>query len=526
MGSRPHRRSRNPWLIAAVVSIATFMEVLDTTIANVALRHIAGGLAAGLDQATWIVTSYLVANAIVLSISGWLATVIGRKRFYMICVLIFTASSLMCGLAWSLPALILFRVIQGLGGGGMAPSEQAILADAFPEEQHGRAFSIYGVAVVVAPVIGPTLGGWITDNYSWHWVFLINVPMGILSLVLVGILVPGESGQQGGSDSGRRRVDFIGFLLVAAALGCLEVVLDEGQRNDWFESSFITVFATISALAFLLFIPWELTRRDPIVDLRLLGRRQFCGCFVVMLCVGAILVATTQILPQMLQDQFAYTATLAGMALSPGGLVTMALMPVAGRLVNAVSPRFLISGGMCVVALAMWYAAGLNGDFTWSYAAWCRVFIAVGLPFVFIPVTTASYEGLPREKTNQASALINVARNIGGSIGVSMAQAMLARREQFHQSRLVEHIFPSSVQYQAALKEIGAFFSERGSPPARVSGQVTAWIGQAVQKQSALLAYIDVFLFLSLVSVGGMVIALVLLRSSRQKADRKKAAPS
>lgn len=510
-------RGHNPWLIAAVVSIATFMEVLDTTIANVALRHIAGGLAAGLDQATWVVTSYLVANAIILSASGWLSTMIGRKRFYMLCVALFTVSSLLCGLAWSLPALVAFRVLQGLGGGGMAPSEQAILADAFPPELRGRAFSIYGVAVVVAPIIGPTLGGWITDNYSWHWIFLINVPMGILSLALVSMLVS----EPAAAAEDRKRltrqglsIDYIGFILVALGLGCLEVVLDEGQRNDWFQSNFILGFAIVSAVSLLLLIPWELSRSEPIIDIRLLGRRHFGSCFVVMLCVGAILIATTQFLPQLLQEQYGYTATLAGSALSPGGVVTMILMPVSGRLINVIRPKYLIASGMGVAAFAMWYLTGLNGDLTWSYAAWCRVFLAIGLPFVFIPITTTSYDGLPREKTNQASALINVARNLGGSMGVSMAQTALAQRQQFHQSRLIEHVIPSDPGYQEAVKEIGRFFRAQGSPPADIAGQTTAWIGDAVQKQATLLAYIDVFWLLALVAIGGAAVALVLMGKS------------
>ncbi len=313
----------NPYLIAFVVSIATFMEVLDTTIANVALRHIAGGLAVGIDESTYVITSYLVANAIVLSISGWLSTVIGRKRFYMICVAVFTISSLLCGFAWNLQALVLFRILQGLGGGGMATSEQAILADSFPPHKRGQAFAIYGVAVVVAPVVGPTLGGWITDTYTWHWVFLINVPMGLLSLFLVGTLVKEPSGAEEEREkllSKGLRVDYVGFLLVAIGLGSLEYVLDEGQRNDWFGSNMIVFFAVLSAMSLLALIPWELTREDPIVDLRLLGRRQFAACFLVMLATGAVLISTTQLLPQLLQSDLNYTAMLAGLALSPGGI--------------------------------------------------------------------------------------------------------------------------------------------------------------------------------------------------------------
>ncbi len=311
----------SPWLIAGVVSIATFMEVLDVTITTVSLDHIAGSLAVSYDEATWISTSYLVANAIVLPLSGWLATVIGRKRFYMLAVALFTASSFLCGLAWNLNSLIFFRVLQGFGGGGLAPSEQSILADTFPPEQRGQAFSLYGLAVVVAPAAGPTLGGFITDNVSWHWIFFINVPMGLLSLFVVQMLV---SEPQALIEDRRRllkggglQIDFIGFLLVAIGLGCLEVVLDEGQRDDWFASSFITTFAILSGVALIALVPWELTRKQPIIDLRLFGRRQFGICFFVMLIMGGIIVSTSQVIPQIAQTLFGYTAMLAGEAVSP-----------------------------------------------------------------------------------------------------------------------------------------------------------------------------------------------------------------
>ncbi len=350
------------------------MEVLDTTIANVALRHIAGGLAVGIDESTYVITSYLVANAIVLSISGWLSTVIGRKRFYMICVATFTVSSLLCGFAWNLELLVVFRILQGLGGGGMATSEQAILADSFPPEKRGQAFAIYGVAVVVAPVIGPTLGGWITDTYTWHWVFLINVPMGLLSLFLVGMLVEGAVGGGGGAaraaqEGPSRRLSSASCSSLSA-LASLEFVLDEGQRNDWFGSNMIVFFAVLSAVSRLIaLIPWELTRDDPIIDLRLLGRRQFASCFLVMLGTGAVLISTTQILPQLLQTELNYTALLAGLALSPGGIATLMLMPVVGQLVSTVQPKYLIMFGATVVAFSMWHLTGLNGDITYGYAA-------------------------------------------------------------------------------------------------------------------------------------------------------------
>ena len=494
----------NPYLIAFVVSIATFMEVLDTTIANVALRHIAGGLAVGLDESTYVITSYLVANAIVLSISGWLSTVIGRKRFYMMCVATFSVASLLCGLAWNLEALVLFRILQGLGGGGMATSEQAILADSFPPHKRGQAFAIYGVAVVVAPVIGPTLGGWITDTYSWHWVFLINVPMGLLSLFLVGTLVKEPSGAEQEREKLLQkglRVDYVGFLLVAIGLGSLEYVLDEGQRNDWFGSNWIIVFALVSAVALLALIPWELTREDPIVDIRLLGRRQFGACFLVMLGTGAVLISTTQLLPQLLQTELSYTALLAGLALSPGGIATLFLMPVVGRLVGIMQPKYLIMLGAAIVAFSMWHLTGLTADITYGYAALARIFLALGLPFLFLPVTTASYAGLPPDKTNQASALINVARNIGGSMGVALAQTILAQRQQFHQSRLVEHISPSDLGYQQGIDAMTRFFQAQGSNATDAAAQALAWVGKTLQQQVDFLAYIDVFWTLTIIAV-------------------------
>jgi MFS transporter, DHA2 family, multidrug resistance protein len=494
----------NPYLIAFVVSIATFMEVLDTTIANVALRHIAGSLAVGIDESTYVITSYLVANAIVLSISGWLSTVIGRKRFYMICVATFTVSSLLCGFAWNLQALVLFRILQGLGGGGMATSEQAILADSFPPHKRGQAFAIYGIAVVVAPVIGPTLGGWITDTYTWHWVFLINVPMGVLSLFLVGTLVKEPSGAEEEREkllSKGLRVDYVGFLLVATGLGSLEYVLDEGQRSDWFGSNMIVFFALLSAVSLLALIPWELTREDPIVDLRLLGRRQFAACFLVMLATGAVLISTTQLLPQLLQTELNYTALLAGLALSPGGIATLVLMPVVGRLTGIVQPKYLIMLGAAIVAFSMWHLTGLTGDITYGYAAMSRIFLALGLPFLFLPVTTASYDGVPPEKTNQASALINVARNIGGSMGVALAQTVLAQRQQFHQSRLIEHAAPSDLGYQQNIETMTRFFQAQGSSASDAASQAVAWVGRILQQQVDLLAYIDVFWTLAVVAV-------------------------
>jgi DHA2 family multidrug resistance protein len=500
-----------------VVSLATFMEVLDTTIANVALRYISGGLGVGPDEASWVVTTYLVANAIVLSASGWIATAIGRKNFFLICIATFTISSVLCGFAWNLESLLVFRVLQGLAGGGMTPVAQSILAASFPPEKRGQAFALYGVAVVVAPVVGPTLGGWLSDNASWHWCFLINGPVGIACFLLVQLMV--EDSPE--AKKARREqwskgfdFDFVGFILIASFLGGLEVCLDEGQRQDWFSSNMIRVFATVSALSLVLFIPWELSREKPLIDLRMLASRQFGSCFLVMLAVGGILIATTQFVPQLLQEYFGYTATWAGLALSPGGIVTAMMMGVIGRISGIVPAKWLIVTGALVIAAAMYNLTNLYGDLNFGWFVWQRIYVGIGLPMIFLSITGASYEGIPPDRTDQASALINMARNTGGSIGVSIGQNVLAYRQQFHQSRLVENVIPSNPAYQETLRQITEYFQAQGSNAVQAGEQAIGTIGQMVQQQAAYLAYIDVFYALCLMAVAVVPLAL-LLRSTK-----------
>ncbi|OQP86822.1 EmrB/QacA family drug resistance transporter [Rhizobium rhizosphaerae] len=505
----------NPWLIAVVVSIATFMEVLDTTIANVALRYISGGLAVSADEASWVVTTYLVSNAIVLVASSFIAKRYGRRSFYLACLATFTLSSVLCGLAWNLESLLIFRMIQGFAGGGMVPISQSILADSFPPAKRGQAFALFGVAVVVAPVVGPTLGGWLSDNLSWHWCFLINGPVGILAFTLVYLLVKEPEGlKQERAEMKRRgvRFDIIGFLLVATFLGALELVLDRGQTEDWFGSNFIIVSTAICGLAFLLAIPWLLTAGNPVIDVRLLASRQFGSCFIVMMATGAILIATTQFVPQVLQENFGYTATWAGLALSPGGLVTMVMMFVAGRITGIIQPKYLIAIGCAIIAAAMWDLTRLNADLNFGFFAWSRMILGLGLPLIFIPITSASYDGLRPDQTDQASALINAARNTGGSIGVSIASNVLAHREQWHQSRLVEHVIPSDPGYQQALQGWKAYFLQHGTGAADAQAQAMAAIGRQVAEQASYLAYIDVFYTLSMISLAVIPLALILRR--------------
>jgi MFS transporter, DHA2 family, multidrug resistance protein len=507
----PSTAVANPWLIAIVVALASFMEVLDTTIANVALPYIAGGMGVSEDEASWVVTTYLVSNAIILTASSFLARMLGRKPFFLICLGLFTLSSVLCGFAPNLNALLLFRILQGLGGGGMVPVAQSILADAFPPAKRGQAFAVFGVAVVVAPVVGPTLGGWLSDNLSWQWCFLINGPVGVCALALISLILhePATARANVAPEQGNG-FDLIGFILVATFLGALEIVLDRGLEDDWFASPFIVTFAVISGLAFVLMIPWEMTRRSPMIDLRMVASRQFGACFLVMLATGAILLATTQFLPQLVQQDFGYTATWAGLVLSPGGVVTMAMMFVVGRLAASVQPKYLIIAGAILIALSMYSMTNVYGDLGFWFMARSRMLLGVGLPLIFVPIMAASYDGIPPSKTDQASALINAARNTGGSIGVSLVSNVLTHREQFHQNRLVEQVIPSSTQYQDNLQRITNFFTAHGSSLAQAHDQAIQWIGQQVQAQASYLGYMDAFWVLMLISLSAVPLALTL----------------
>jgi DHA2 family multidrug resistance protein len=494
----------NPWLIAIVVALASFMEVLDTTIANVALPYIAGGMGVSEDEASWVVTTYLVSNAIILTASSFLARLLGRKTFFLICLGLFTLSSLLCGFAPNLKALLQFRILQGFGGGGMVAVAQSILADSFPPAKRGQAFALFGVATVVAPAVGPTLGGWISDNWSWQWCFLINAPVGVLAMTLIAALLRGPKRQQ--SQRQDYGFDVIGFILVATFLGALEVVLDRGLEDDWFASTFIVTFSVVCAVAFVLMIPWEMSRRNAMIDPRMVATRQFGACFLVMLATGAILLGTTQFLPQLVQQNFGYTATWAGLLLSPGGIVTMVMMFVVGRLAAKVQPKFLIVAGAVIIAISMYEMTNVYGDLGFWYMARSRMLLGVGLPLIFVPIMTASYDGILQSKTDQASALINAARNTGGSI----VSNVLTHREQLHRSRLVESVLPSSVQYQDTLHQVTDYFVAQGNSLLQAQQQAIQWIGQQVEAQASFLAYMDAFWVLMLISLAAVPLALSL----------------
>jgi DHA2 family multidrug resistance protein len=492
----------NPWLVAVVVSIATFMEVLDTSIANVSLGHIAGNLGAGETEATWVLTSYLVANAIIIPISGWLSSVIGRKRFYMTCVVVFTVSSFLCGASTSLGMLLFFRVIQGAGGGGLAPSEQAMLADTFPVPYTGMAFAIYGMAVVLAPALGPTLGGWITDNYSWRWIFFLNVPVGSLSLFLTGRMIQDSPAAVEATRRERARgfrVDYMGFAFTVLAFGCLQVVLDKGQEEDWFGSPFICSFVVLMVIGFIGLIIWDAWVADePIVDIPLLANANVATSMVLMLVVGFILNSTTVLIPQFAQQLLGYNATHAGLSLMPGGFVLLLMFPVAGRLVQWVQPKYMMVAGLTILAASLYYLSGFDMQISFAHLMWGRVFQCIGLPLFFIPLNTIAYGNLPEGKSNSASALINLTRNLGGGIGIAVATTLLIRRAQAHQNDIAATATRFYQPFVHHMHAVGGF-----------SRKNIVFFYDIVQAQAAMLSYLDVFRILTVICL--IVIGLVLM---------------
>jgi len=507
------RPAVNPWIIAITVTLATFMEVLDTSIANVALPHIAGSLSAGQDESTWVLTSYLVSNAIVLPLSGWLSSIVGRKNFYMGCVALFTISSFLCGLAPNLATLIICRVLQGAGGGGLQPSEQAILADTFPPAKRGMAFAVYGMAVVSAPAIGPTLGGWITDNFTWRWIFFINIPVGIISILLTTRLIqdPPYFKRRKLSET---RIDYVGLGFVALGLGTLQIILDKGQREDWFESHFIVILSVICAISLIFVVIWEWRHKDPIIDLHLFRDRTFGVSNLLMFMLGFALLGSTLLLPLFSQTLLGYTAEEAGLSLMPGGFTIILLLPLVGFLLSRYSPRWLLIFGLVVLSGSLFHMAGFDLDINFSTVATARVFQAAGMAFLFVPINTAAYAFLPRDKNNAASGLMNLARNIGGSVGISLVTTMLDRRSQVHLNDLSRNLSAANPAFRTMLQGATQAMRLHGGNAAFASQQAYALIEGTLQRQSAMLAYLDDFRLLG-ISILCMVPLVFLMKKGR-----------
>ena len=503
----------NPWLIAATVALAAFMEVLDTSIANVALLHIAGDLGASPDQGTWVLTGYLVSNAIVLPLGAWASSVMGRRNFFLFCIVTFTVASFLCGAAPSLSMLLMFRILQGAGGGGLQPMAQAIMADSFEPHKRGQAFALYGLVAVLAPSIGPTLGGWITDNFSWRWIFYINIPVGILAFFLVTRLVEDPPWIK----PDRKllgKMDYVGLSFLTIAMGGMQVMLDKGEENDWFSSSFICWMCAAFVLGMIGLVWWELRTKNPIIHLRVFRYKNFAICCFLMALVGGVLNANTVLQPQFMQELLGYTATTAGMALTAGGIALVIVMPMAGVATGKISARTLAVCGFILFTVTFRYAAAVTSlDMTFNQASILRVIQMLPLPFCFISITNAAYVGLPKEQSNQVSGLINFSRNIGGSILIAITNAQITNRSLYHQQRLQGSMQTGNLGYQSHLNAMtgyfnGSFGGQNGA------GRALATLYNQLNQQALMQAFQDVYIQLSWMSV--VLICLAFLLSSNR----------
>lgn len=512
--------STNPYLVSFIVSMATFMEVLDTTIANVALSHIAGSLGATSEESTWVLTSYLVSNGIVLPLSGWLAGVMGRKNFFMVCILCFTISSLLCGLANSLGMLIFFRLVQGIAGGGLQPMQQAIIKDSFPIQKLGTAFAITGITVVLAPIIGPMLGGYITDNFSWRWIFFINIPVGLLALYLVNLFVEDTP------ESAKKKVetiDYIGLSLIALGLGALQIFLDKGQQEDWFDSSFIIFFATLSVIGLVGAVMWLLRQKKPVVKLNLFSLPSFSMPSVMLFFVGFALYASSTLLPMMVQSNFGYDAMLAGMVLSPSGVIVICIMPIIGRLVNKVQAKYLIATGMFLMAFGMWATAQITPQTDYITLVQVRILQVIGLPFLFVPSSTLAFSKIKPADSSNASAIVALMRNLGGSIGIAIVTNKLIQSQQVEQNNLVQHLTNFDYGYSTAVTKVTTTLKGLGISDNQAPMMAMGKIYQELAHQASILAYRDAYEFVATIMIVLGVVALFMPKNELH--GKKKIAP-
>jgi len=511
----------NPWVVTCSVMLATFMEILDTTVVNVSIPHIAGNLSATIEEGTWVVTSYLVSNAIILPMSGWLANYIGRKKLLMICVAGFTVTSLFCGTATSLSALIFFRVLQGLTGGGLQPLAQAILLETFPQQKHGQAMAAFGIGILLAPILGPTLGGWITDNYSWRWIFYLNLPVGVVSLFMMNRFVYDPPYIK----RTRGRIDLWGIGFLALGVGALQIVLDTGQRKDWFSSHYIRFFATLCVVGLISLLIRELSTRKPVVDLRALADRSFSAGVFLISMLGFVLYSSLVLLPIYLQTLLGYPAYNAGLALSPRGIGSLATTPLAGYLTGKTDPRRLLAFGLVLGSLTMFDLSGLNLNAGYLDILWPQVFQGVALSFLFIPLMALSMSRISKEKMGNATSLFNLMRNIGGSCGIAIMTTFLARRTQMHQNRLVANITAGDLKTQETLQQMQAWFHLHGADSYTAARKGLAAIYGMVQRQAAMLSFVEAFWVMGVMFLV-MLPFIVLLRNAEATPPRETTPPA
>ena len=496
----------NKWLVAFVVMLPTLIEVIDTSIVNVSLDHIRGSLSAGIDEATWTISAYLVSNAIVIPMSGWLSRLFGRKNYQIGSIVLFTVSSFMCGAAWNLQSLIFFRILQGLGGGGLVPISQAILLEAFPPVEHGMAMAIFGVGVMFGPIVGPILGGWITDNWSWRWIFYINIPIGILSIAMNYLVIQDPSYMK----RIKMKIDYAGLVLLAAGLGSLQFILDKGQREDWFASPLIITFAIVSFVSLGFLIINELYTEQPVVNLKLFRDRTFGNGCAVMFFVFFNLFGSIIVLPIFLQTLMGYSAYDAGMVLGPGGIATLICMPIAGMLISRVNPKAVLGVGIVICGLTTFLMSKFNAQTDFWHFVWPRVTLGIGMGFTFIPLTTLTLSHIRKEMMGQASAIYNLLRNLGGSVGIAFVTTMVSRRTQANQVNLVSHLTAYDPNYVAAKAKLAAGLALKGQsylPPDMV-------IQNELLRQSSLLAYNETFLTLSVMMIGVLGLVFFMERSA------------
>lgn len=495
----------NKWIVALTVMLPTLIEIIDTSVVNVSLDHIRGSLSAGIDESTWTITSYLVSNAIIIPMTGWLSRLFGRKRYLIFSISMFTLSSLLCGSAWNLQSLVVFRILQGIGGGALQPISQSILLETFPQRQHGMAMAIFGIGIMFGPIVGPLLGGWITDNWSWHWIFFINIPIGIVSILMVFFFIVDPSYMS----RMKMKIDYWGLAFLAVGLGCLQIVLDKGQREDWFSSSFITWLAVISALSLILFIIVEFFAEHPVVNLRIFKNLTFSTGNMVMFFAFFNLFGSIVLLPIYLQTLMGYTSTLAGMVLGPGGVATLVAMPIAGRLVTKMNQKIILAFGIIVAAYSTYLMSRFNLLADFNTIIWPRVVLGVGMGFLFIPLTTLTMAGIRREDMGNASAIYNLLRNLGGSFGVAFVTTMLARREQLHQVNLVSHLTPFDTGLRFASQQTSQILQYRGINPAMADHGSLGMIYSRLIREASMIAFNDAFYILSVLMI--LVLPLVLI---------------
>ena len=495
----------NKWLVALTVMLPTLIEIVDTSVVNVSLDHIRGSLSAGIDESTWAITSYLVSNAIIIPMTGWLSRLFGRKRYLLFSISLFTISSFLCGIAWSIQSLVFFRVIQGLGGGGLQPVSQAILLETFPRQQHGTAMAIFGMGIMFGPIIGPLLGGWITDNWSWHWIFFINVPIGIISILMALSFIVDPPYME----RARMKIDYFGIAFLSVGLGCLQIVLDKGQREDWFSSTFIIWLSVISLFSLILFVLTEFFSETPIVNLRIFRNRSFTAGNLIMFCAFFNLFASIVLLPIYLQTLMGYTSFLAGLVLGPGGIATMIAMPIAGKLITKMNPKALLVFGIAVASYSVHLMAQFNLQASLEAIIWPRILMGFGLGFLFIPLQILSLSRIAKEEMGNATGIFNLLRNLGGSFGVAFVATLLVRRAQFHQDHLAQHLTIFDRNLQLTLPQISQLLQEKGFANSLFNQGGLGMIYNQLLRQASMLSFNDAFYLLSILMV--LILPLVLL---------------